>query len=61
MHDSSSQLIMFDIESEEQADLIVKSNSLMGRLIDIDYMALGPWMLHSEIDTHVMSLMHNEC
>lgn len=30
MHDMSSQLIMFDVESGEQADLIVKSNSSDG-------------------------------
>lgn len=33
----------------------------MGGLIDIDYTALGPWMLHTETDTHIMSLTHDEC
>lgn len=39
----SSQLIRFDVESGEQADLIVKSNSSDGGLIDIDHAALAQY------------------
>lgn len=39
----SSQLRTVDVESGEQADLIVKSNSSDGGLIDIDHTALAPY------------------
>lgn len=33
----------------------------MEGLIDIDYTAPGARVLHTEMDTHKMSRMHNEC